>query len=164
MTKKKDKLHRERLKKSMLTMLTSSCSIPSQSYLNALDDWVDGKLTIEELIENSERGLYLNEESRQALLEAKQGIGLSKPYTDADKMFDDILTELLDVTMTPEEFKTHMQKISKNIMELDDLDTDMPSMIEDAHIKADELMCEILTDLGYGEGIEIFKKMEKYYV
>lgn len=29
---------------------------------------------------------------------------------------------------------------------------------------ADELMCQILTDLGYGEGIDLFKKMEKYYV
>jgi adenylate cyclase class IV len=66
--------------------------------------------------------------------------------------------------MTSEEFKTHMQKISKNVMELDDQNPDMPLMIEEAHIKADELMCEILTDLGYGEGIEIFKNMEKYYV
>lgn len=66
--------------------------------------------------------------------------------------------------MTPEEFKTHMENISKDVMELDDQNPDMPSMIEAAHIKADELMCEILTDLGYGEGIEIFKKMEKYYI
>ena len=66
--------------------------------------------------------------------------------------------------MTPIEFKTHMQKISKNVMELDDQNQDMPSMIEKAHIQADELMCQILTDLGYGEGIDLFKKMEKYYV
>ena len=49
-------------------------------------------------------------------------------------------------------------------MELDDHNQDMPSMIEKAHIQADELMCQILTDLGYGEGIDLFKKMEKYYV
>lgn len=66
--------------------------------------------------------------------------------------------------MTPKEFKTHMQKISKNVMELDDQNQDMPSMIEKAHFQADELMCQILTDLGYGEGIDLFKKMEKYYV
>lgn len=40
----------------------------------------------------------------------------------------------------------------------------MPQMIEEAHIQADELMCQILTDLGYQEGIELFKKIEKYYV
>jgi hypothetical protein len=49
-------------------------------------------------------------------------------------------------------------------MELDDQNPDMPSMIEKAHVQADELMCQILTDLGYEEGIDLFKKMEKYYV
>lgn len=66
--------------------------------------------------------------------------------------------------MTPEEFKTQMKNISKNVMELDDQNPDMPSMIEAAHIKADELMCKILIELGYEEGIDIFKRMEKYYV
>lgn len=55
----KEWIRRNRLKKSMLTILTSACPMPSQSYLNALDDWVDGKLTIEELINNSDKGLYL---------------------------------------------------------------------------------------------------------
>lgn len=66
--------------------------------------------------------------------------------------------------MTPEEFKTQMKNISKDVMELDDQNPNMPSMIETAHIKADELMCEILIELGYEEGIKIFKRMEKYYV
>ena len=57
----KEWLRRNRLKKSMLTILTSACPLPSQSYLNALDDWVDGKLTIEELIRNSDKGLYLED-------------------------------------------------------------------------------------------------------
>ena len=57
----KEWLRRNRLKKSMLTILTSACHLPSQSYLNALDDWVDGKLTIEELIRNSDKGLYLED-------------------------------------------------------------------------------------------------------
>lgn len=55
----KEWIRRNRLKKSMLTILTSACPMPSQSYLNALDDWVDGKLTIEELINNSDKGIYL---------------------------------------------------------------------------------------------------------
>ena len=85
---------------------------------------------------------------------------MSKPYTDVNEMFDDIL----NVTITPEEFKKRMNEISKNVMELDDQNPDMPSMIEKAHVQADELMCQILTDLGYEEGIDLFKKMEKYYV
>ena len=75
-------------------------------------------------------------------------------------MFDDIL----NVTITPEEFRKRMNELSKNVMELDDQNPDMPSMIEAAHIKADELMCEILIELGYEEGIDIFKRMEKYYI
>lgn len=57
-----------------------------------------------------------------------------------------------------------MNELSKNVMELDDQNPDMTSMIEKAHVQADELMCQILTDLGYEEGIDLFKKMEKYYV
>lgn len=72
--------------------------------------------------------------------------------------------ELVDYNYGVKEFETHMQKISKNVMELDDQNPDMPSMIEKAHVQADELMCQILTDLGYEEGIDLFKKMEKYYV
>lgn len=34
---------------------------------------------------------------------------------------------------------------------------------EEAHIMADELMCDILFELGYGEGVDIFKKMPKWY-
>lgn len=99
-------------------------------------------------------------ETTQAIRDAKQGIGLSKSYTDVNEMFDDILNG----TITPEEFKKRMNELSKNVMELDDQNPDMPSMVETAHIKADELMCEILIELGYEEGIDIFKRMEKYYV
>lgn len=99
-------------------------------------------------------------ETTQAIRDAKQGIGLSKSYTDVNEMFDDIL----NVTITPEEFKKRMNELSKNVMELDDQNPDMPSIVETAHIKADELMCEILIELGYEEGIDIFKRMEKYYV
>ena len=34
---------------------------------------------------------------------------------------------------------------------------------EEAHILADELMCKILSELGYGEGVDIFLKMPKWY-
>ncbi len=32
-----------------------------------------------------------------------------------------------------------------------------------AHIHADELMCEVLTQLGYGKGIEMFNKVQRWY-
>lgn len=34
---------------------------------------------------------------------------------------------------------------------------------EEAHMMADELMCDILFELGYGEGVDIFKKIPKWY-
>lgn len=34
---------------------------------------------------------------------------------------------------------------------------------EVAHYKADMVMCELLSELGYGDGVEIFKDMFKWY-
>lgn len=34
---------------------------------------------------------------------------------------------------------------------------------EMSHIRADELMCELLETLGYGEAVKIFEEMEKWY-
>lgn len=34
---------------------------------------------------------------------------------------------------------------------------------EIGHIKADYLMCELLTELGYEEAVKIFEEMEKWY-
>lgn len=48
-------------------------------------------------------------------------------------------------------FANEMRRIERNS------DTEM------AHIHADELMCELLRELGYGEGVDIFEKMSKWY-
>lgn len=53
--------------------------------------------------------------------------------------------------MTKEEFKNRMQAIA------DKRDT------EGGHIEADDLMCELLKGLGYGEGVEIFEGMNRWY-
>ena len=53
--------------------------------------------------------------------------------------------------MTPEEFKKEMLEISK----LGDL--------EGSHKIADNLLCKILKEFGYKEGVEIFEKMTKWY-
>ena len=56
--------------------------------------------------------------------------------------------------LTPEEFKQQMQDFFS-----DGSDNDC----ESSHIQADKLMCSLLTELGYGEGIEIFKNADKWY-
>ena len=35
--------------------------------------------------------------------------------------------------------------------------------IEGAHSEADDLMCQLLEELGYEEGVKIFKNAEKWY-
>ena len=58
--------------------------------------------------------------------------------------------------MTPEEFKNEMQKISNQLGKkfCDE---------EITHSKADDLMCDLLRELGYGEGVDVFKDMPKWY-
>ena len=34
---------------------------------------------------------------------------------------------------------------------------------EAVHSKMDTLMCDVLTELGYGEGVEIFKDTDNWY-
>ena len=67
--------------------------------------------------------------------------------------------------MTPEEFKQEM-------IEIRDLDDETAkkkygatwfSSILDNHIYADNLMCQVLEELGYGEGVKIFHEIEKWY-
>ena len=55
--------------------------------------------------------------------------------------------------MTPEEFTIKMRHIHDKYE--DDL--------EERHIYMDKLMCELLIDLGYWEGIHIFNNTNKWY-
>jgi len=60
--------------------------------------------------------------------------------------------------MTPEEFKQEMDKRSK---------TPWPDWHgidqEAAHSAMDDLMCQVLEELGYVDGIKIFKAADKWY-
>lgn len=58
-----------------------------------------------------------------------------------------------DFVMTPEQFYTQMRAIQ--------LDEDLSN--DDQHERMDKLMCQLLSDLGYTDGIEIFKNTEKWY-
>ena len=54
--------------------------------------------------------------------------------------------------MTPEEFAVRMREIANNTGDK-----------EAAHCDADDLLCEMLNELGYGEGVRYFQAMEKWY-
>lgn len=54
--------------------------------------------------------------------------------------------------MSVEDFAKEMEAIAA-------LDSDP----EKAHVRADDLMCRVLRGLGYGEGIDIFNDIEKWY-
>lgn len=60
---------------------------------------------------------------------------------------------LSEHVMTPEEFAEKMREYSNQ-------DEYGPST---GHQLADEDMCDVLTALGYGDGVAIFKAMEKWY-
>ena len=55
--------------------------------------------------------------------------------------------------MTPEEFENEMAKL--RFVKDDDL--------EGRHVAMDELMCDVLRSLGYGDGIDIFNNTHKWY-
>lgn len=52
---------------------------------------------------------------------------------------------------TPKEFKTAMELAS------------ISGNTEEMHIDMDDLMCNLLIELGYGDGIEVFKNTNKWY-
>lgn len=60
--------------------------------------------------------------------------------------------------MTPEEFKEKMNDVIKS-----GLDPIFGFDAEIAHVCADNLMRELLIQLGYEEGVQIFDNMPKYY-
>lgn len=59
--------------------------------------------------------------------------------------------------MTPEEFAKKMKEIaeSKDYKKFRDS--------ENLHMEADMLLCRVLIELGYIDGVKIFKEMEKWY-
>lgn len=59
--------------------------------------------------------------------------------------------------MTPEEFAEYMQFLHDLNEHGDGYDKEW------THIGMDALMCELLRDLGYKKGIEIFDKTSKWY-
>lgn len=61
----------------------------------------------------------------------------------------------MDFAMSPEEFKKRMNNLAESHQKRLGL--------EGTHIFMDELMCEVLRELGYSEGVDIFMNTEKRY-
>ena len=59
--------------------------------------------------------------------------------------------------MNPEEFAEKMKELSERQSKWGGCDTEWN------HTDMDELMCSVLSDLGYGEGVEIFRNTYKWY-
>lgn len=55
--------------------------------------------------------------------------------------------------MTPKDFKEKMLEIEA--MGRDD--------IEASHAAADDLLCDVLAELGYIEGVNVYQELEKWY-
>jgi len=60
--------------------------------------------------------------------------------------------------LSPEEFLIAMMQIENGEVYHGDLYDE-----EDQHKNADDLICNVLRSLGYGDGIDIFEKMHKWY-
>jgi len=77
-------------------------------------------------------------------------------YDEEEKKLEKEIEALMesdeDYIPTPEEFKDAMEKLTA-------LDEDKEMM----HGLMDDVMCWVLRRLGYGEGVEIFKKTDKWY-
>lgn len=56
------------------------------------------------------------------------------------------------MAMTPEQFLEEMENIFMNRHDT-----------EQDHIAGDSLMCEVLTQLGYGDGVRVFEEADKWY-
>ena len=59
--------------------------------------------------------------------------------------------------MTPDEFKLEMIHIYGEVPE------DEHYNEEKAHILADKVLCQLLCELGYGDGIDVFKQASRWY-
>ena len=60
---------------------------------------------------------------------------------------------LKEITTTPEEFTKRMQEIHNRYSDDEEV----------VHSEMDDLMCELLRELGYGEGVDIFDNTHKWY-
>ena len=66
-----------------------------------------------------------------------------------------------DSPLTPEEFTKAMKDISDKLANPPKGNPYYDE--EDAHMGMDDLMCDLLRSLGYGDGVDIFENTDKWY-
>ena len=64
----------------------------------------------------------------------------------------------IKTVMTPTEFLEALKEIDKMAKRPRGYDD-----LEQFHSDADDLMCEILRNLGYGDGVDFFENHERWY-
>lgn len=119
-------------------------------------------------IKDEDTKQYISEEvlkTNQKIFEMLNGIFIDVQNKKELLMIQTILEELddikkgravyLDEFITPSEFAKRMKSFSDN--------SDRGGCIETNHKRADGLMEEVLIQLGYHEGVEIFQDMKKWY-
>lgn len=62
--------------------------------------------------------------------------------------------------VSPDEFRIRMHEACFVRMHEARFGDDDP---EEAHVRADELMCKVLKEMGYGAGVSVFEDMKKEY-
>lgn len=86
------------------------------------------------------------------ILSIRDGHGIPSGYIGGYAEAIEVAVEALTAKeFSPKEFANEMRCLD----EMNDP--------EIGHYKADKLMCELLTKLGYGEGVKIFEGMGKWY-
>ena len=65
--------------------------------------------------------------------------------------------------MTPEEFAVKMRALIYNWLDDSRPNNYHHSHIELAHKDADKLLCEVLRELGYGVGVDVYESFSKWY-
>jgi hypothetical protein len=131
----------------------------------SLDDTVEimGLLTPDEEAHDSVVGDLLAEEVFDRIRKHYSGEWDSYYYAMKDIYMADKYTEqphtvesrLNTDPMTPEEFKNLMANAKSRYDEHDDE--------EETHVEMDGIMCNLLRQLGYGEGVDIFNSTPKWY-
>ena len=84
----------------------------------------------------------------------KSTVGAARKLVKLAKAQD--VASVKSEVITPQEFAEQM----KDISEMENSYGRDPEM---SHIKADEFIIEVLTELGYGDGAKIFDNMPKWY-
>lgn len=115
-----------------------------------------GLLTPDEEEHDSVVGWLTAEDVFERICEHYNGTHSSEETTPDNPTIESPSTEAPTTPLTPEEFTKQMQEaFDVYYLEKDDE--------EEVHIVMDGIMCNLLRQLGYGDGVDIFNKTPMWY-